>query len=45
MPKGALKIEYAPEVDIVTVYLKGPETLLSHSSEAKPEVILLNGRR
>ncbi len=40
MPKGALKIEYDPEVDIVTIYLQGPETLLSHSSEANPGVIL-----
>jgi len=40
MPKGALKIEYAPEVDIVTIYLKDPETPLSHSSETEPGVIL-----
>ena len=36
MPKGALKIEYEPEVDILTIYLKVPETPLSHSSEANP---------
>lgn len=40
MPKGALKIEYDPEVDIVTIYLKNPESPLSHSSEADPGVIL-----
>jgi len=40
MPKGALKIEYAPEVDIVTIYLQAPETPLSHSNEATPGVIL-----
>ena len=40
MPKGALKIEYEPEVDILTIYLQDPETALSHSSEAEPGVIL-----
>lgn len=40
IPKGALKIEYEPEVDILTIYLKAPGTLLSHSSEEKPGVIL-----
>ena len=40
MPKGALKIEYDPEVDILTIYLQDPETPLSHSSEAEPGVIL-----
>lgn len=40
MPKGALKIEYEPEVDILTIYLQGPRTPLSHSSEANPGVIL-----
>ena len=40
MPKGALKIEYEPEVDILTIYLQDPETSLSHSSEAEPGVIL-----
>ena len=39
MPKSTLKIEYAPEVDIVTIYLKDPESPLSHS-EADPGVIL-----
>ena len=40
IPKGALKIEYDPEVDIVTIYLQTPETSLSHSNEATPGVIL-----
>jgi len=40
MPRGALKIEYEPEVDILTIYLQGPETSLSHSSEVEPGVIL-----
>jgi uncharacterized protein YuzE len=40
MPKGALKIEYEPEVDVITVYLQEPETPLSHSSEAEPGVLL-----
>ena len=40
MPKGALKIEYEPEVDVLTIYLQEPETCLSHSSEAEPGVIL-----
>ena len=39
-PKGTLKIEYEPEVDILTIYLKDPETPLSCSSEANPGVIL-----
>jgi len=40
MPTGALKIEYEPEVDILTIYLHDPETLLSYSSEIEPGVIL-----
>lgn len=40
MPKGALKIEYEPEVDILAIYLQHPETPLSYSSEAEPGVIL-----
>ena len=40
MPKGALKIEYEPEVDILTIYLQDPETHLSHSSEPEPGVVL-----
>ena len=40
IPKGALKIEYEPEVDVLTIYLQESETLLSHGSEAEPGVIL-----
>jgi uncharacterized protein YuzE len=40
MPKGALKIEYEAEVDVLTIYLQEPETPLSHSSEAEPGVLL-----
>jgi len=40
MPKGTLKIEYEPEVNILTIYLQAPETPLSYSSEANPGVIL-----
>ncbi len=40
IPKGALKIEYEPEVDVLTIYLQDPETPLSHSSEIEPGVIL-----
>lgn len=40
IPKGALKIEYEPEVDILTIYLQDPKTPLSHSTEAEPGVIL-----
>jgi uncharacterized protein YuzE len=40
MPRGALKIEYEPEVDVLTVYLQDPETPLGHSGEAEPGVIL-----
>ncbi len=36
----AIKMEYEPEVDILTVYLKEPETALSHSEEAGSGVIL-----
>ncbi len=38
--KCALKMEYEPEVDILTIYLKDPETALSHSAEAEAGVIL-----
>ena len=38
--KGALKIEYEPEVDILNIYLQELGTPLSHSSEAEPGVIL-----
>ncbi len=40
MPRNTLKIEYEPEVDILTIYLQDPEIPLSHSSEAEPGVIL-----
>ncbi|MFZ2035536.1 MAG: DUF2283 domain-containing protein [Dehalococcoidales bacterium] len=40
MPKGALKIEYEPKVDILTIYLQELETPLSNSSEVEPGVIL-----
>ena len=40
MPKSTLKIEYEPEVDILTIFLQNPETPLSHSSEAEPGAIL-----
>ena len=40
MPKGALKIEYEPDVDILTIYLQELETPLSNSSEVEPGVIL-----
>jgi uncharacterized protein YuzE len=38
--KYALKMEYEPEVDILTIHLKDSETALSHSGEAEPGVIL-----
>jgi uncharacterized protein YuzE len=38
--KGALKLEYEPDVDILTIYFKDTETALSHSGEAEPGVIL-----
>ena len=40
MPRGALKIEYEPEVDVLTIYLQDPEIPLDHSDEAEPGVIL-----
>ncbi|MBA7574983.1 hypothetical protein ES708_16799 [subsurface metagenome] len=40
MPKGTLKIEYEPEVDILSIYLQDPKTPLNHSSEANSGVIL-----
>jgi uncharacterized protein YuzE len=40
MAKGALKMEYEPEVDVLTIYLQDPETPLGHSGEAEPGVIL-----
>ena len=40
VPKGALRVEYEPEIDILTIYLQDPETPLSYSSEAEAGVIL-----
>jgi len=40
MPRGALKIEYEPEVDVLTVYLQQTDAPLSHSNEVEPGVIL-----
>ena len=40
LPQSALKIEYEPEVDILTIYLREPETSLSHSGETEPGVVL-----
>jgi uncharacterized protein YuzE len=40
MPRGALKIEYEPEVDVLTIYLQEPESPLSHSNEAEPGIIM-----
>lgn len=37
---SALKIEYEPEVDVLTVYLREPETPLSYSNETEPGIIL-----
>jgi uncharacterized protein YuzE len=39
-PGGALIIQYEPEVDVLTIYLQEPGTLLSHSSEVDPGTIL-----
>jgi uncharacterized protein YuzE len=41
--KCALKIEYEPEVDILTVYLRSPETPLRSSKETESGVILNYG--
>ncbi len=40
MGKSALKMEYEPEVDVLTIYLQDPGTPLSHSGEVKSGVIL-----
>ena len=39
-PKRALRIEYEPEVDILTVYLQDPETALINGDELEPGIIL-----
>jgi len=38
--KNVLKMEYEPEVDVLTIYFKSPETTLSHSDETEGGVIL-----
>ena len=40
LPRGALKIEYEPEVDILTIYLQDTETALSNSDEVGTGIIL-----
>jgi len=40
MAKSDLKMQYEPEVDVLTIYLQDPETALSHSGEAESGVIL-----
>jgi len=40
IPGDAIRIEYEPEVDILTIYLQERETALDYSSEAEPGVIL-----
>lgn len=40
LPKNALKIEWEPEVDVLTVYLKDPETPLAYSDETSSGIIL-----
>ena len=40
MAKSVLKMEYEPEVDILTIYLQDPETQLSQSDGAESGVIL-----
>jgi uncharacterized protein YuzE len=40
LPKGALRIEYEPEVDILTIYLQDPETALINGDELEPGIIL-----
>ncbi len=36
----ALKMEYEPEVDVLTIYFKNSKTVLSHSDEVEPGVII-----
>jgi uncharacterized protein YuzE len=40
IPNDTLKIEYEPEVDVLTVYLREPETSLSYSNETEPGIVL-----
>ena len=40
VPAQSLKIEYEPEVDILTIYLEDPDTPLNSTREAAPNVLL-----
>jgi uncharacterized protein YuzE len=40
IPHGALKIEYEPEVDVLTIYLQESDVSLGHSSEVESGTIL-----
>lgn len=40
VPEQSLKIEYEPEVDILTIYLEDPETSLSKTKEAANGILL-----
>jgi uncharacterized protein YuzE len=40
MAKSALKMEYEPEVDVLTIYLQALETPLSHSDQRESGIIL-----
>ena len=40
VPEQSLKIEYEPEVDILTIYLEDPDTPLNSTREAAPNVLL-----
>ena len=40
LPQRALRIEYEPEVDILTIYLQDPETALINGDELEPGIIL-----
>ena len=40
LPQRALRIEYEPEVDILTIYLQDRETALINGDELEPGIIL-----
>lgn len=40
VPAQSLKIEYEPEVDILTIYLEDPDMPLNSTREAAPNVLL-----
>jgi len=40
LPQRALRIEYEPEVDILTIYIQDPETALINGDELEPGIIL-----